>query len=112
MADATKVLDIAGSQVGYNRWDDPEEGTKYGRWYAKKTGSAYFGTSGVSFCAMGVSWVLDQAGTSLLGDGRIYAYVPWMVRDASQMGRLVGFYDIQPGDVLELTNDYYLSFEA
>lgn len=100
MADAAQVLDIAGSQVGYTRWDDPEEGSKYGRWYAEKTSSGYFGASGVPFCAMGVSWVLDQAGTSLLGDGRLYAYVPWMVRDASQVGRLIGFYDIQPGDVL------------
>ena len=100
MVDAQHVLDVAESQVGYSRWDDPEQGSKYGRWYAGKTGSAYFGASGVPFCAMGVSWALAEAGTSLLGDGRVYAYVPWMIRDASQVGRLTGFYDIQPGDVL------------
>ena len=60
MADAQQVLDIAGSQVGYTRWDDPEEGSKYGRWYAGKTGSGYFGASGVPFCAMGVC-ALDGA---------------------------------------------------
>lgn len=100
MTSAADVLNIAGAQVGYSRWNDPEAGTIYGRWYAHKTGSAYFGTSGVPYCAMFVSWVLAHAGTSLLGNGAVYAYVPWMVRDAGRAGRRVAFNDIQPGDVL------------
>jgi len=52
---AQNVLTWAAGEIGYTRWDDPEKGSKYGRWYAKKHG-AYYGTSGVPFCAMGASW--------------------------------------------------------
>ena len=53
---------------GYCRWDDPEEGTKYGRWYAELTGEPWFGTNGVAFCAMGQSytfWDLMQSAPGL-----------------------------------------------
>ena len=33
MATASDVLRIARAEVGYCRYDDPERGTKYGRWY-------------------------------------------------------------------------------
>lgn len=67
MATANKALSIAAKEVGYSRWDDPKQGTKYGRWYAKKTGSSYFGTNGVPYCAMFVAWVLAQAGQKCSG---------------------------------------------
>lgn len=67
MATAQDVLRIAAAEIGYCRWDDKLAGTKYGRWYAQKTGSSYFGQNGVAFCAMGVSWTLDQAGASCAG---------------------------------------------
>lgn len=67
------VLRIAAGEVGYSRWDDPEEGTKYGRWYASITGSPYFGKSGVPYCAMWVSWVFDQAGVQCEGFPRAVA---------------------------------------
>ena len=44
---AADVIRIAAAEVGYSRWSDPEQGTKYGRWYAEKTGSGYYGTNGV-----------------------------------------------------------------
>jgi len=67
MATIEEVIKIAKGEVGYNRYTDPEQGTKYGRWYAKLTGSPYFGTTGVPFCAMGVSWVFNKANTRCLG---------------------------------------------
>lgn len=67
MATASNVLSIAQKEIGYSRWTDPANGTKYGRWYAQKTGSSYFGQNGVPYCAMFVSWVLDQAGQSCSG---------------------------------------------
>lgn len=67
MATASKVLSIAAKEIGYSRWTDPKAGTKYGRWYAEKTKSPYFGTSGVPYCAMFVAWVLDQAGQKCAG---------------------------------------------
>lgn len=67
MAGAYDVLRIASEEIGYNRWTDPQAGTKYGRWYAQKTGAPYYGTSGVPYCAMYVSWVLDRAGQQVAG---------------------------------------------
>ena len=67
MATAQDVLRIAAAEIGYCRWDDKQAGTRYGRWYAQKTGSSYFGQNGVAFCAMFVSWCLDQAGASCAG---------------------------------------------
>lgn len=46
MTTATKVLNIARSQIGYHQMSG--ERTKYGRWY---------GMDGVSWCDMFVSWV-------------------------------------------------------
>lgn len=61
------LVAMALSQVGYNRYTDPEEGTKYGRWYAKLTNSPWFGTTGVPYCAMFVSWCLYQLGIKCCG---------------------------------------------
>lgn len=57
----TDFLNVARHDIGYSRWDDPQQGTKYGRWYAKLTGEPYFGYNGVYFCAMGVSYWLNEA---------------------------------------------------
>lgn len=67
MATAQQVLKIAAGEIGYSRWDDPQQGTKYGRYYAKLTNSPYFGTNNVPYCAMYVTWVLDQAGQKCPG---------------------------------------------
>ena len=61
MATADDVIRIAQGEVGYSRFDDPLPGTKYGRWYAELTHSPWFGTTGVPFCAMGVSWTFAKA---------------------------------------------------
>lgn len=67
MATASDVLRIAAGEIGYTRWDDELNGTRYGRWYAEKTGNSYYGTNGVPYCAMFVSWVFAQAGQSMPG---------------------------------------------
>ena len=67
MATAQEVLKTAAGEIGYSRWNDPLSGTKYGRWFAKKTGSSYFGTNGVPYCAMFVSYILDQCGQKVAG---------------------------------------------
>jgi peptidoglycan hydrolase-like protein with peptidoglycan-binding domain len=95
---ALDVLRIAAGEIGYSRWDDPEEGTKYGRWYAEKHGS-YFGSSGVPFCAMGASWVLDQAG--ITPPGGAFAYVPAGINAARAKNRLLADEtDAQAGDLV------------
>ena len=67
MATAKKILQLAAAEIGYNRWNDPLNGTKYGRWYAKQTGSSYFGTNGVPYCAMFVSYILAMGGIKVAG---------------------------------------------
>ena len=98
MATPSDVLRIAAGEVGYSRWDDPQPGTKYGRWYAEMTGAPYFGTSGVPFCAMFVSWVLNKAGVKC-------TYFPSAIafdeRDKGSLGNsYVNKYNLKPGDVL------------
>ena len=65
MANAEDILNVARRELGYSRWDDPLPGTKYGRWYAVDHGE-YYGHSGVAFCAMFVSWVLNQAAVTMV----------------------------------------------
>lgn len=98
MASALRVLQIAASQIGYSRWNDPEEGTRYGRWYAQRTGVAYFGVNGVPFCAMGVSWVFDQAGMGV--PGLPGAYCPTIESTMRSAGLEVDKRSTAPGDVL------------
>lgn len=64
--DASSVLTVARGELGYSRYGDPAQGTKYGRWYAQSHG-AYFGRTGVPYCAMFVSWVFAQAGATCAG---------------------------------------------
>ncbi len=98
MGTVSDVLRIARGEIGYSRWDDPEEGTKYGRWYADLVGEPYYGASGVPYCAMFTSWVLDQAGVGCAGIPG--AYCPWIVNAGRSEGRTVETYNAQPGDVV------------
>lgn len=92
------VLDVARGELGYDRFSDPEHGTKYGRWYAEGHG-AYFGTTGVPYCAMFTSWCFAQAGASCAGLPA--ASTTAIKRAAEKAGRLRGSVrDAQPGDVL------------
>ena len=96
---ASKALAWAASQIGYTRWDDPEEGSLYGRWYAKKHGT-YYGTSGVPFCAMFASWCLtDDDGASVIPGGD-FAYVPYGITAARSAGQLVAPSNAAPGDLI------------
>jgi hypothetical protein len=99
MATAQELLNIEAGEIGYSRWNDSQAGTKYGRWYAALTGAAYYGTSGVPFCAMGQSWSFDQAGQAGpgmpcagCGDIRNYAKAHNMILSDKR--------DAQPGDVV------------
>lgn len=98
MSAAKNVLYCARQWIGYSRWDDPEPGTVFGRWYAELVGDSYFGTSGVPYCAMFVSYCLNWAGIEAAGLPG--AYVPWILSANSDAGRLVANEDAQPGDLV------------
>lgn len=98
MAASKNVLYCARQWIGYSRWDDPEPGTAFGRWYAKLVGDPYFGESGIPYCAMFTSYCLDWAGVKAAGLPG--AYVPWILSANSDAGRLVANEDAQPGDLV------------
>lgn len=95
---ADSVISIASSEAGYSRWNDKEAGTKYGRWYAQQTGSSYYGTSGVPYCAMFVSWVMAQAGAKC--EGIPGAYCPWILSAGKSAGKVVQPANARKGDVV------------
>lgn len=98
MSAAKNVLYCARQWIGYSRWDDPEPGTVFGRWYAELVGDSYFGESGVPYCAMFVSYCLNWAGVEAAGLPG--SYVPWILSANSDAGRLVANEDAQPGDLV------------
>lgn len=99
MSKRTELLAIAADDLGYCRFDDPKHGTKYGRWYAQKMGNSYFGTNGVPFCAMAVSYWLAKAGVTCAGFPS--AYVPDIVTAAKKKGKVrSNKKSAKPGDVI------------
>lgn len=98
MTTATKVLQVAAGEVGYSRWNDPQQGTKYGRWYAALGKGSYYGTNGVPYCAMFASWVFSQAGAKCVGLPE--AYCPYIVSAAQKAGAWVGRSQLKPGDLI------------
>ena len=95
-ARTAKVLAVAAKEVGYHDLSDPQRGSKYGRWYAAKTGRAVFGYNDIAWCAMYTSWVLNQAGVNcagMPGSGCVTIY-----RNAK--GRLVPISEARAGDLI------------
>ena len=82
MGTASDVLSIAAAEIGYDRFADPERGTKYGRWYEAEVDRSVknydYGANGVAYCAMFVSWVLAQANVDCAGFPS--AYCPYIHR--------------------------------
>ena len=95
---ASDVMSVASGEVGYSRWNDPEQGTKYGRWYASMTGSSYFGTNGVPYCAMFVSWCFSEAGANAVGLPG--AYCPTMLAAGKRADRAVSCAEARYGDLV------------
>lgn len=57
MATANDILRRSAAELGYCRWDDPESGTKYGRWYADLIGNQYYAQNDIPYCAMYASYI-------------------------------------------------------
>lgn len=69
MATANDVLKIAAGEIGYYAPNDPEPGSKYGRWLAKKWNEDWLAgpSNSIWWCCLFVSWCLNQAGQSVPG---------------------------------------------
>ena len=100
MSDANTVLKIAAGEIGYVALRDPEQGSKYGRWMAQKTGNSYFKghSTKVPWCAMFASWVFDQAGVSV--PGMPSASCGSILRPCQSAGLVVPSRSAQPGDIV------------
>lgn len=99
MATAKKILQLAAAEIGYNRWNDPLNGTKYGRWYAKQTGNSYYGTNGVPYCAMFVSYILAMGGIKVAGFPG--SYCPSILSAARKAGIVISNKkNAKPGDIV------------
>lgn len=97
MISAQAILSTAAREIGYSRWTDPQPGTKYGRDYAARHGN-YYGTSGVPYCAMFITWVFRQAGTTPPGGD--FAHCPTGIKAMKKLGLEVNKHDAQPGDIV------------
>ena len=96
---AASVLAVAAKQVGYSRWTDPQQGSKYGRWYAQYAKNSYYGANGVPYCAMFVSWVFNQAAAKAIGLPG--AYCPTMLAAAKRQNKtLTNIKNAMPGDIV------------
>lgn len=93
------LVAMAESQLGYDRYQDPEQGTKYGRWYAKLTNSPWFGTNGVPFCAMGASWCLYQLQITCTGCPTA-SCTSGLLTSARYASKLLRYADIERGDLV------------
>jgi hypothetical protein len=86
MATAEDIIRIAEGEVGYYAPDDPEPGSKYGRWMAELTGEEWLAgpSTVVWWCDIGASWVFAQAGMACPG---FPSYnVPNTIADAKAAG--------------------------
>lgn len=100
MATRADIIRVAKGEIGYSRWADEENGTKYGRWYARAVGNDMFAASGVPYCDMFVSWVLSTVGIAWRS-----AYVPGREAEARQRGVLIDKWDVRPGDAITFDFD-------
>jgi hypothetical protein len=62
MATVKQVLDTEREWIGYSRFNDPEQGTVFGRWYAEVVNDSYFAGNGVPYCVMFQSYCFNSAG--------------------------------------------------
>lgn len=100
MATPSDLLAYAAKDIGYSRWDDPKNGTKFGRWYADLVGNRAYAANGVAFCAMAASYW--YAGVSQSCPGLPEAYVPYIYNKAKKVAGAVlsNKKNAKPGDLV------------
>lgn len=100
MGTPNDVLRIAAGEIGYYAPDDPQPGSKYGRWMADVTGESWLAgpSTEVWWCMIFVSWVFAQAGVNFPGapsyntDSTLAA--------ARKVGRVTDAGHAGPGDIV------------
>ena len=97
---ATLALRAAASQIGYYAPNDPEPGSKYGRWAADQLNQAWLRgpSTSVWWCMIFASWAVYTTGGKL--PGGISFNTDFTIGHARSEGRLVAHGDAQPGDLI------------
>lgn len=97
---ATLALRAAASQIGYYAPNDPEPGSKYGRWAADQLNQAWLRgpSASVWWCMIFASWAVYTTGGKL--PGGISFNTDFTIGHARSEGRLVARGDAQPGDLI------------
>lgn len=69
MATADDVIRVAEGELGYAAYNDPEPGSKYGRWLASLWNESWLSgpSSEIWWCCLFVSYCLDKAGQKCAG---------------------------------------------
>ncbi len=100
MATPSALLAAAARDLGYSRWDDPQTGTKFGRWYADLVGNPGYGGNGIAFCAMAASYWYDLVDQGC--PGLPESYVPYVYSKARKVAGSVlsNKRNAKPGDVV------------
>jgi hypothetical protein len=102
---AKAVIDAAYGELGYYAPNDPEPGSKYGRWLAALTGEDWLAgpSTYIFWCCMFASWCLDAGGVSMDG-------FPTQNTDLALNGGAIKYavdrYDVQYGDVVIFNWDW------
>lgn len=97
-----KVLAVAASQIGYSRWTDPKQGTKYARetqpvFWPKDT---WLLANGISFCDIGITWTFWKAlGKSFVLDG-LPGGASYNTDYRASKGSRISKSKAEPGDIL------------
>lgn len=90
------VITKAKSEVGYSRYSDPEQGSKYGRYYSKLVDDSSYAANDVPYCAMFVTYVYNECGVKCAGLPG--AYVPAIFNATRSENREVTKDEAKPGD--------------
>ena len=102
---ASDVIDAAYGELGYYAPDDPEPGSKYGRWMASITGEDWLAgpSTEIWWCCMFVSWCLAQGNVEMAG-------FPTQNTDLALNGGADAYavdkYDVQYGDIIIFNWDW------
>ena len=97
------LIRVASREIGYYAPDDPEPGSKYGRWMARQTGESWLAgpSEDVWWCAIFVSWCFNQAGINW---SALPSYncnqILARARSANSARELSSFSEARAGDVV------------
>lgn len=102
---AEDIMNVAYGELGYYAPDDPERGSKYGRWSAERTGEDWMAgpSTEIWWCCMFTSWVLDHANVKM--DGFPSQNTDVALSNGARK-YAVDKYDVQRGDIIIFNWDW------